>query len=391
MYGLLGRLGRIGDGRLRPRIPTRRVVLSLFTMFAARLGSLNALEQTGRVGVWRRILGGPLPSADTLGRVAALVDPEEVRDVGAEVYGLLRKKKALPAPFHGLVALVLDGHESTSSHRRRCEGCLTRTLSDGRSQFHHRYVGASLVGEGWHLFLDAEEIRARENEVAAALRLLRRVHRRLPRAFDVVLADSLYALAPFFLAVLALGKDVLTPLKQEARDLYQDATGLFEDLPPVEFRQGSTTVRCWDEEGFTSWPTLGQAVRVVKTEERTLVRRQLTREEEEQTARWMWVTTLGRTRADTRAVVRLGHDRWSIENQGFNEAVNHWHMDHVYRHEPRAMMVILLLGMLAGNVLHAFYRRNLKPALRQRYTLTHVTRLLAADLYETPRVLAVPT
>ena len=367
------------------------MVLGLFTMFAARLGSLNALEQTGSRGVWRRILGGPLPSADTLGRVASLIDPSELREIGAQVYGLLRKKKALPAPFHGLVALVFDGHESTCSHRRRCTGCLTRTLSDGRIQYYHRYVHAMLVGEGWYFLVDAEEMRAGENEVGTALRLLSRVHQRLPRAYDVVLADSLYAVASFFQAVLALGKDVLCPLKQESRDLYQDAKGLFEELPPTEFCRDAVRVRSWDEEDFTSWPTLGRSVRVIKTEEAREIRRQLTREVEEETVTWLWVTTLNKARAPTRAVVRLGHDRWAIENQGFNEAVNHWSMDHVYRHEPTAMMVLILIGMLATNLLQAFYRRNLKAPLRQRYTLTHITRMIAAALYSTPRALAAPS
>ncbi len=51
----------------------------------------------------------------------------------------------------------------------------------------------------------------------------------------------------------------------------------------------------------------------------------------------MWLTTLTETRASTRSVVELGHRRWAIENEGFNEAVNAWHIDHVYHHEPRAM------------------------------------------------------
>jgi hypothetical protein len=239
--------------------------------------------------------------------------------------------------------------------------------------------------------VDAEKMEPGENEVGTALRLLARVYSRLPRAFDVVLADSLYAVAPFFKAVLAIGKDVLTPLKQEGRELYQDATSLFDEISPVEFRRGAVKVKCWDEEGFLSWPTLGRPVRVVRTEETRSVRRQLTKEVEVETVKWMWATTLPRAQAPARAVVRLGHDRWTIENQGFNEAVNHWHMDHVYRHEPVAMMVLLLFAMLASNVLQVFYRRNLKPALRSQWTLTHVTRLIAAALYGSPRPLAAPT
>lgn len=77
----------------------------------------------------------------------------------------------------------------------------------------------------------------------------------------------------------------------------------------------------------------------------------------------------------------MGHGRWDVENRGFNEGVNHWHLDHVYRHEPTAMRVLALLTMLAMNVLHAFRRLNLKPALRRRSSLRQVARLVAAEIH----------
>lgn len=383
--GVLSNLREVRDERVRPQIPGERVVLSLFVMALARLGSLNALEQTARLGPWRRILGGGLPSADTLGRVANVTDTDDLRRVHHDLYARLKRNKALPAPEHGLLALVLDGHESTASYRRCCPGCLKRTIKTSkgeRTQYYHRYVAASLVGEGFHYFVDLEEIAPGEGEVAAALRLLHRVHAAYPRAYDVVLGDSLYAQAPFFMAVLALGKDVLVVLKQKDRDLYSDALALCEMLTPSEFvRANGTRVRCWDVEDLTSWSSLDRPVRVVRTTETSHVKRQLDGELEERRSEWMWITTLNRLCAPAPAVVYLGHSRWDIENQGFNEAVNRWHMDHVYRHEPRAMRVLLLITMLAMNVLSAFYRRALKPARRARESMLHVARCIAAALY----------
>jgi hypothetical protein len=173
-------------------------------MLLTRLGSLNALEQTGgKRGAWNRLLGRGqhVPSADTLARVQTLLDPEDLRDLLREQYARLKRLKALPAPYHGLFALVIDGHESTASYRRCCGGCLTReiqTKSGSRTQYFHRDAVAMLVGEGFEILLDLEPQRAGENEVGAALRLLQRVHARYPRAFDVVVADALYAQTPFF-------------------------------------------------------------------------------------------------------------------------------------------------------------------------------------------------
>ena len=388
MFGLVERLKGVKDARPRPRIKTPRVVLGLFVLFSGRLGSLNALVQTCAGGFWRKILDGKLPGATTLGRVASKIAPESLREVIEPFYSELRKNKALPAPAHGLIALILDGHELSASERRCCAGCLKREVrrkkggkEETYTQFYHRYVCAGLVGEGWYLFLDAEPVRPHEDEVQPAIRLLRRVHCRYPRAFDVVLGDSLYAQAPFFKAVLDIGKHALAPLKQEKRDLYKDALALFEKTEPTCHSVGSTRCQCWDIEGFTSWSSLGQPVRVVRSDEHTKVRRQLTRKLEEESTMWVWVTTLKRIDASTQAVLRLGHDRWAIENQGFNEAANQWCMDHVYRHDPTAMLVILLIGMIAYNAVHTFYRRNLKPEVRVRYTLTHIVERVKAAIY----------
>lgn len=404
VLGYLGRrlrpvvaaLGAVTDTRPRPRIETSRVVGALFTMQLARVGSLNALEQTARTARWRSLVGGELPSADTLGRVAAGLDVGQLRAAHHALYTQLKRNKALPAPWHGLVPLVLDGHESTASYERCCAGCLARqiTVTGGeRTQYYHRYVACSLAGEDHHHVLDVEDVRAGEGEVAAAERLLRRVVAAYPRAFDVVLADALYARAPFFRTVLELGKDVLVVLKQETRDLYQDVLALCEVTTPQELvrYRGRVRVQCWDIEGLTSWPSLGRAVRVVRTHETRTVRRQRDGELHAQTSEWMWATTLSAARAPSAACVDLGHMRWDIENQGFNEAVNHWGLDHVYRHEPNAMLAILLLGLLAMNVMRAFYRRAIKPARRARESLQHIVRLVQACLYQEPGRRRAPT
>ena len=122
-------------------------------------------------------------------------------------------------------------------------------------------------------------------------------------------------------------------------------------------------------------------MRVVRSEETTPIKRQRTKKVEDKRSTWFWITTLPSARASTRVVVDLGHRRWAIENQGFNEAVNIWNLDHVYHHEPRAMEVILLLGMLAYNLLRVFYARNLKPAVRQRVSRLCICNRITADLY----------
>jgi hypothetical protein len=346
------------------------------------MGSLNRLAQTRPSAFWRRWLGADLPSADSVGRIANQMDPAGLRRVLHHIYAQLKRKKALPAPVHGLMLAVLDGHESCASFARHCPECLQRivhTTAGDRIQYYHRHVAFQLVGRSSRVMLDVEPLRPGEDEVAAAMRLLERVRRDYPRAFDVVVADALYADGRFFKFVRSLGKHVVAVLKDDRRDLVKDALSLFEARPPCRLERSKRICECWDLSDFTSWPQAGEPVRVVRSVERWTTRRagQVGEEQSE----WQWVTTLPSTQASTATILDIGHDRWSIENQGFNELTNHWHADHVYRHQPTALLAFTLLAMICLNVFVMFYQRDLKPAARRDASMVHISSRVAAELY----------
>lgn len=382
-------LDAIRDVRPQPRIPTPAILRAVLVMFFCRLGSLHALSQSRPSRFWFRWLGRSLPSADTVGRVCAHIAPDDLRGIQHQVYARLKRMKALEPPAHGLMLAVLDGHESHASFCRCCPGCLQRTVSTrsgDRTQYYHRHVALHLVAGRLPLTLDLEPQQPGEDETAAAMRLLQRVVQRYPRAFDVVGGDALYAGSTFFNFVIGLGKDVLAVLKDERRDLLTDVRSLLPETQPISLQQGGAACRVWDLSGFTSWPQVTAPVRVVRTLETRSVRRQRTREIQEQTSEWLWVTTLTPQRAATAAVVQLGHARWSIENHGFNQLANQWHADHVYKHHPNAIVVFGLLALLCLNIFTAFYQRDLKPAARQAATLLQIARQVAGELQNDIRV-----
>ena len=192
--------------------------------------------------------------------------------------------------------MVLDGHENHASYLRHCSGCLERTIhgeKGDRIQFYHRQVtllllpGAPPGREAVRLLLDQEPQRPGEDEVQTALRLLTRVIPAYPRAFTLVLADALYAQAPFFNFLLAHGKHALAVLKDERRDLYQDVAGLFQHVAPQPGRYRSRQC-CW----WIFRPALlaaGQTpVRVVRSLETYSVRRQLDKRDDPQSSDWIW-------------------------------------------------------------------------------------------------------
>ena len=381
----------VADRRLQPRIPASAVLKSVSALFWARMGSLNALELTAHSGFFCRWLGRPVCSADSVGRVSALMDAEGLRRGIHHLYDRLKRNKALPD--HGGIAIaVLDGHESHASYLRHCSGCLERTIhsKDGkadRTQFYHRQVtlmllpGARPGCEPVRLLLDHEPQRANEGEVAAALRLLERVIGSYPRAFDLVLADALYGTAPFFNFLQARGKHALVVLKDERRNLFQDAAALFAHVLPREGSFRSRKCLWWDFPDLRSWPQVNTPVRVIRSLETYSVHRQSDGRDEPKISDWIWVTTLPSQGVSTERAVGFGHQRWDIENHGFNELVNGWHADHIYRHDPNAIECFLLIAFLAFNIFHAFFVLNLKPQIRKGRTQVFWSKFMAAEIY----------
>lgn len=379
----------VPDRRLQPRISTAAVVKLSAVLFWARMGSLNALELAAGSRFWKCWLEEPACSADTVGRVHALMDAEGLRQGIHHVYERLKRNKALP-DIQGIAVAVLDGHESHSSYLRHCSGCLQRNIRSEqgeRIQFYHRQVtlmllpGAPPGREAIRLLLDHEPQRRGEDEVTTALRLLDRVIPAYPRAFDLVLADALYASAPFFNFLLARGKHALVVLKDERRNLYQDVEGLFDRVPPKQGCYRNRQCLWWDFPDLLSWPQVNVPVRVLRSLETYSVRRQLDKQDSPQTADWIWVTTLCPTQVPTGRAIRLGHQRWDIENYAFNELVNQWHADHVLKHDPNAIECFLLVAFLAYNLFHAFIALNLKPQARKGKTQVFWAKLMAAELY----------
>lgn len=351
------------------------------------LGSLNALEETATHSFWRTWLKEKCPSADTAGRVFALIQADDLRRVVKHIYGKLKRNKAL-LPFYGnAFGLVLDGHETTASYLRFCDHCLQRrieTKQGERIQYYHRHVMAMLVCDNLCLPLDVEEQRPGEDEVAAALRLLERVWKNYPRAFDVILADGLYLQQRFFLWALAHKKEAIVVVKDEHRDLLQDARLLFPFETATSHQTGKTQRECWDIEGFQPWfeTDANLTLRVVRSLEKTAVLRQKTEKEEIISTEWIWATTIPQKQLPTKTFVECAHDRWLIENKGFNELTNQWNFNHSYKHDLTAMLNFWLMTMIAYILFHAFFLLNLKPQVRAKHSKKHFIRTFQAELFD---------
>jgi hypothetical protein len=125
-------------------------------------------------------------------------------------------------------------------------------------------------------------------------------------------------------------------------------------------------------------------VRVVRSLETTTRRKRVGRkwQTKKETHDWIWATALSKREACTKTIVFLGHARWRIENQGFNELCKFWRLNHIPKHHPNAVLGFLLTLSRRRrdfDLFHLFWARNLKPQLRQRHTKIFWAYLIAAS------------
>lgn len=363
------------DQRKGAQIPTAGLWLSVFWMFVLRIKSFNALEQDLRLPRrWEKLAGRRRPSADALGYGLCRFAVEPLRALLRHHHKRAWRNKAIQGRRGQKMRVVaIDGHELYSSTARCCPGCLIRDVEvkagKGRKtvrQYYHRVVVAQWVAVTPPGILDVEPIRPGEGEVVAAGRLWERIVGDYDRLIDVVTLDAIYLEAPFLKKVRLAGKHFVVVMKQETRELYRDADQLRALKAPQVWEEAGRTSRVWDLPGLTTFETYGERVRVVWTEDRIekfkMIGGQRERVIEEST--WVWVTDLSVEEVGARWIQLWGHDRWNLENRGFNELVKLWGMDHCFVHLPRAIEVILLTLALAFLLTYLFFARNLKPEIR---------------------------
>jgi hypothetical protein len=245
-----------------------------------------------------------------------------------------------------------------------------------------------LIGQDLAIPLDVEMQRPGEGEVPAAKRLLERVFANYPRYFDAVVGDGLYFEAPFINFCQEHHKDVVVVVKGDHRLLLQDAEGLFSPrAADGQWIEGRRTVQYWDAEGFTSCEGVAAPLRVLHSLETQRRRERIARQwkQTEQTSSWYWATTFSQRRLTAQELWRAGHGRWDIENDCFNSTSTHWGLDHVFKHEPTAIVNFVLTLFLAFVLLQCFWQRNLKSPLRDRFTLIGLAAELYAALAGSPR------
>lgn len=420
VFRLRQALPSLHDARQNPEIPPATVFQALFHAFVFRLSSFKDLEaDLARPQLQHHIDAPRAFKDDTLRYSLSGFALEPLEQMLVSANRRLKRNKAFePGRVQGRIVAALDGTEVLSSYSRCCDHCserrVTLTGPDGQSveriQYFHRAVGCQIISSPVKSFLGVEWVAPGEGEDKAALRLLRRLVDLLGSPFfDILLLDSLYAQAPVLKLAQEIGWDLVITLKQENRQLYQDAMGLFSNRPAdacftVEKPGWKRAVRLWSEAHLPFTKEFPQPVRVVRTEEEVTEnhyrRGQLQAETTSQ--QWVWIDTLDTQAFSPRLVWQLGHSRWKQENNGWRDLSKNWALKHGFlhacKHRPkqptsadpthlvpnRGLAAVTLILLLAFSLSSAFCRLHSKRVRLHHISLHEVARELYGSLLQQP-------
>ena len=153
IFNLFSIIVSITDGRLKPQIPTVKIVAAIIIMHFTNQGSLNNLSQE----IAYKNFKAEIPSVSTIARTADTMNLEEIRGVGIEIYARARKKKMLE-PCHGMWVGVVDGHEQITSPYCKCKYCKLRIVTRKGGvkdiQYYHEFTAFILAGPKISFILD---------------------------------------------------------------------------------------------------------------------------------------------------------------------------------------------------------------------------------------------
>ena len=157
-------------------------------------------------------------------------------------------------------------------------------------------------------------------------------------------------------------------LKEERRQLFEEANKLSLVVEPKTYRDKKTTYKVWDHHIEGCRDGYGKKIRVIVSDKTTTKRSYacdgIGWQEKTEIVNWMWVTNLfpeeNADLDDLKNTVKVCHVCGRLKINASGEIVNIWNADHIYRHSENAILAFLLLLFTCVNIFNIFHARNIK-------------------------------
>ena len=359
---------------------------------------------------------------------------EQVKNINEQLIKKVKENKFFRKNvIDGLAVIAADGVEEFETNKE-IKGLPERKHKDERITKYYKTLGIMNIGENKQIMLGLEELQAKESEkinekieaenkgkriteerinekikaegeVTVLKRIIPKIEKRIGKTFDVIVLDALFANAPVLNCIKENGLDAVVRFKEERRDIYKDAMGMFEkreadlEFELVEKRQKIKTkyskeshkkdkqkTKEEQEERKISEREIGKIEEISRKKvnnkkcqkeiietEKVLKRVKVWSDEfdlinyeygkvrfiryEEEMSKGKHQTILVVTtllQQDLRTILKIMHGRWLIENNGFRVLKDRYNIDHCYVGELNAIRLINEIIMLVYNLVNLY-------------------------------------
>lgn len=300
-----------------------------------------------------------IPSDNHIRDMLDPADPALLYPVFAKVLAELEKSGGLAAFRRpgGHVLIALDGTEYFCSDTIHCEQCSTRRRSNGKIQYHHTMLAASLVAPGHSQVVPLEPefivpqdgAEKQDCESRAARRWLGAHGAQYAHLKPIYLGDDLFSNQPICQAVLDAGGHFIFTCKPASHKTIQEyIAGVRLPTRTLQVMHG--------RKRFTHrfrWMT---GVPLRDTKDALTVNWfeiEIRNAAGEVTYRNSYITDLRVNRANVAHHAASGRSRWKVENETFNVLkTSGYHLEHNYGHGKKNLSALLVTFNLLAFAFH---------------------------------------
>ena len=298
---------------------------------------------------------------------------EELKQINKKIIIKTKENKIYrKGTIDNLVVVGIDGVETFESckkdwknsykKKRKTEEYKNGIKQEIEKEYHKPInIFAKIVGMRPGLILGYEKVTSeglegkQEYEPNVAIKLIKKLKKVYGRGIDVIVGDAIYLEEKFLKEVREEGYQAVIRLKDNRKSYLNEAEGLFRLQKAKKLKIKDRTIESWSE--IIDYKEM--KVKVAKFKEKYKKGKEI----KEDT---IYVVSTDLTMREE-TMNKIIHERWDIENEGFNELKNNWNMKHCYMADDKAIDIILQMIIMSYNLwelyiyghLHNFENKNM--------------------------------
>lgn len=302
------------------------------------------------------------------------LDLEEIKKINKGIISKARENKIYrKGTIDNLVVAGIDGVETFGSYKKDWKNSYktkkkTQEYRNGKKEEiekeYHKQINifAKVVGMrpgiviGYEKVTDKGEKGKQEYEPNVAIKLVKKLKTLYGRGIDVIVGDAIYLEEKFLKAVKEEGYNAVIRLKDNRKSFLNEAEGLFRLQTSKKFKLKNREIESWSE--ILDYKKM--KVKVAKFKEKY----QKGKDKKEDI---IYVVSTDVTMKEE-TMNKIIHERWDVENEGFNELKNSWNMKHCYMADEKVIDIILEMIIMSYNLWELYIYGHLHSFEKMKIT-----------------------